>query len=606
MDSKARHFFSKFTSPFYLFLIALLVRLFYLMQLGESPFAVPPPGLDPALYHELAQSIAEGKGLGKDILHTMPLYPQFLGIIYVLTKGGLFWGKLIQLVLGAVSVLMIYAIGTKLFDPLTGKLAAFGQAFSGISIFYEAFLVPASIISFLFILSFFLVLRTQEKSSFWDWIWVGLSIGLTALTHAGILLFLPFLVIWIVRRHESSFLKRSLSVFMVLGCVFVFLFSVFLRNLWVAKEPILFTAHGGINFYIGNHSGATGRFQSLFAKHTSSRELLEQSHQAAEESVGRPLQKGEASRFWFRKGLEFIRESPGEYGKLLLKKVYLFWNGYEIPDIEDYYFFRSRFSVLKFFGIPFSWIAPFGLLGVCLGIFQLRRHFLLYGFFLSQMGAILLFFVNSRYRAPLVPWILIFAAFAMATVLRFLKERKYQALFLSLLVGAVFVVVTHLPVGATSIKLHHYNVGIALSHAGEYEAAIEELQTALSYGPQDSVILFALANAYFYHAEHSKAKQYYEDAIRYNPRYADAYFNIGLIDYYEGRFEKAEAAFQHSIALKPQGDVYYLLYALYRKMGRLPDASKAKQEALRLGVDPRLLQEDPMKRFKERYEKNLL
>jgi len=74
-------------------MVALLVRLFYFSQVGRSPFFVPVPGLDPFLYHRLALSIAEGKGMGQEVFQAMPLYPFFLGFIYRLTTGGLFWAN---------------------------------------------------------------------------------------------------------------------------------------------------------------------------------------------------------------------------------------------------------------------------------------------------------------------------------------------------------------------------------------------------------------------------------------------------------------------------------------------------------------------------------
>ena len=89
-STQAHHFF-------YIFLAALSVRLLYFYQVGRSAFLFPAPGLDPFLYHEWAQLIASGKGMGKEAFQAMPLYPYFLGVIYKIASPGLFWAKLLQL-----------------------------------------------------------------------------------------------------------------------------------------------------------------------------------------------------------------------------------------------------------------------------------------------------------------------------------------------------------------------------------------------------------------------------------------------------------------------------------------------------------------------------
>ena len=587
-STQARHLF-------YLFLLALLVRFLYLSQLGESPFFIPPPGLDPSLYHQWAESIARGEGMGQDVFHTMPFYPYFLGFIYRM-EPGLLWSTLIQFLLGAVSVVLIYHIGTSLFHPTVGWMAALGQTFSGITLFYEGLLVPATCINFLFIVTFLLLLRAAERQTLWGWFGAAFCLGLTTFAHAGTLLLLPFLLVWIFLSVPGTFLRKWVMFGLLLGCVLLAVFAIFMRNLTVAKDPVFFTAHSGLNFYIGNHSGASGRFQSPFSTHTSSEELLRDSQVTAERILGRPLKASDASQFWFRKGLRFIRQRPGAYLTLLSKKLLLFWNAYEIPDVEDYHFFRSRFSVLRFLGIPFAWIAPLGLLGVCVGLRQFRKLFLLYGFLFSQMIGLLLIFVNSRYRAPLVCLIILFASYALFWLTRLFRERRYRLILVAFVCLLHFVLFTHVHVGRTDESLQYYNIGVALDLAGEHDEAITSFQKALFVYPEDSTVLFALANAYFKKGELETARRRYQEVLLHDPLHADGYFNLGLLEFYRGKWAPAEKAFQESLALKgDEPDVHYLLSALYRKQGLFQKAEKAKQQAIALGADPQALEREPDK-----------
>ena len=583
---------------FYLFLLALLIRLLYLAEVGRSPFFYPPPGLDPSLYHEWARAIAEGKGMGKEVFHAMPFYPYWLGIIYRLASPGLFWAFFSQALLGALSVVLLYAIGTTLFGRPVGWLAALGGIFSGTLLFYDMILVPASVIHFLFVLTLFLLLRAVERQRLRDWMGASFCLGLVTFAHAGIFLLLPVLFFWIMNSLSGSLLKK-MATFGILT-LFVFLASgvIFVRNLWIARDPTFLTAHGGINFYIGNHPGGTGRFQSLFAKHTSSEELLEDSRREAEKTLGRPLRASEASRFWFRKGFAFIRTEPVAALRLLSKKFLLFWNGYEIPDVEDYTFFRSRFSVLRYLGIPFGWLAPWALLGFFVDFKNVRRHFLLYGFFLSQMAGILLLFVNSRYRAPLLFFILLFAAYGVFWFYRLFLEKRYRAVLLTSFLLLHLVLFTHVDIGSTSPELQHYNIGVALDLAGEHEAAIAEFEKALLLYPEDSTVLFAMGNAYFQKKEFTLAKSYYEKVLSLNPHHADTCFNLGLLAFHEGRLGEAESFLQKSASLKEtKADVHYLLSFVYREKGLLQKADSSKKRALELGADPEEVEKDPRELF---------
>ncbi|MFH1857580.1 MAG: tetratricopeptide repeat protein [Candidatus Omnitrophota bacterium] len=584
--SRPRHFF-------YLFLLALFVRFAHFYEVAKSAFLVPSLGLDPGLYHGWARAIADGKGMGTDVFHTMPLYPYFLGLIYRSGSSGLFWAVLIQCLLGAFGVLLVFHIGRTLFNPAVGWIAALGQTFLGTNLFYETLLVPASLLSFLFIATTFLLLWASSGRRLWKWWLTGIVLGLSVLGHAGMLLVLPIVLIWLFLFASGSSQQKGKIMGILLGCVFAAVCAVILRNAKVAQDATFFPAHSGINFYIGNYEKATGRFVPPFTRRTSSEQLLGDAKRFAEEATGRSLKASDVSRFWFGKGLRFIQDHPAGYLKLLFLKLLLFWNSDEIPDVEDYDFFRSRFFVLRNLGLPFGWVAPLGLLGILAGWRHFRKLFLLYGFFLSQLLGILLMFVNSRYRAPLNFAVVIFAAYGFFWCYRLVVEKNYRIAALALTGLLSFFWMTHVDIGKTDAALQYYNIGIVLDGAGEHEAAIETFQKALLAAPGDSAALFALGNAYFRKGDYANARKRYEEAIAFDPAYADVYYNFGYLEFKEGHLKEAEHLLQQSASLKAdKPDVYCLLSLLYRKKGFFQKAEDARQKALALGVDPVLLEQE--------------
>ncbi|GAW93902.1 glycosyltransferase family 39 protein, partial [Calderihabitans maritimus] len=106
-------------------LLSLLVRL-YFVQNGEF---LPLKDYDGRTYDGLARQLLAGKGFGNEGAKAFvtPGYPLFLSLIYRLTGTGeerIFVIRLVQAVLGTVTVLIVYGLGNKLGSPATGLLAA--------------------------------------------------------------------------------------------------------------------------------------------------------------------------------------------------------------------------------------------------------------------------------------------------------------------------------------------------------------------------------------------------------------------------------------------------------------------------------------------------
>src|SRR5690349_16383261 len=119
----------------YLFLGALAVRLLYLSQYANSPFFWVP-ALD-SLYHDLhAQAIAAGRS-DHQAFFRAPLYYYCLAGIYWLF-GHSFWAaRLTQAALGAVSCVLLYLLGQRLFRPTVGLIAAITMALYGPLVYFD-------------------------------------------------------------------------------------------------------------------------------------------------------------------------------------------------------------------------------------------------------------------------------------------------------------------------------------------------------------------------------------------------------------------------------------------------------------------------------------
>ena len=96
-----------------------------------------------------------------------------------------------------------------------------------------------------------------------------------------------------------------------------------IHNLKVSGEPIAVSANGGVNFYVGNHEGADGRFSFPAGFPSFIGQMQAASLQMARSESGQDLNWRQTSDFWFKKGWRDLAGDPGRALGLALHKVRL-------------------------------------------------------------------------------------------------------------------------------------------------------------------------------------------------------------------------------------------------------------------------------------------
>ena len=99
--------------PWTIFLLALVLRVFHVLQLDASPLFAHP-AVDSVTYTEHAARLAAGNwpGYGEGPFWQPPLYPYFLGTVKVLFPAGFFHAaRLLQARMGALVCTMTCWLG---------------------------------------------------------------------------------------------------------------------------------------------------------------------------------------------------------------------------------------------------------------------------------------------------------------------------------------------------------------------------------------------------------------------------------------------------------------------------------------------------------------
>jgi len=181
---------------------------------------------------------------------------------------------------------------------------------------------------------------------------------------------------------------------------------VTLRNRVVGGEWVAITSHGGLNFYIGNVTGADGTWKAVPGITPSIEGQVTDVKRMASDALGHTASAREASDWFYARAWSDIASAPGAWLRLLARKVALTFSAHDAALNHSYaYFARDERSVLSLLVVGPTLLVPAGLVGLVCGLTLVddRRRYLAWSVFLPAYAATLIaFFVSSRYRLPLL------------------------------------------------------------------------------------------------------------------------------------------------------------------------------------------------------------
>lgn len=539
-------------------LLAFALRMVFFLQLNRSPVAEMVIE-DSRTYHNWAATIAGGDWVGDQVFTALPLYPYLLGLIYTIFGVSIPTARVVQILIGTTNCGLIYLLGRRLLTPAVGLIAALLTAVYGWLIVYDSAILSPVMITFFAALLLLTLLRLRDRQASWPlWAAAGVLAGLTVTISGHSLLFILLAAGWIFfPGHRWQWALSFLAgVAIILGLVAY-------RNWKVGNDWVPLTAHGGINFYIGNNPHARGVFEPPPILRSGGATLQRDAETIARRALGRPLKPSEVSAFWFGQGREFIKTHPGQFIRLLGRKFTIFFDQLEIADVIHPAFFVRWTPILKIPFPVFGWIAPLALLGLILAGRRWRRLILLYLFIAGYVLSTVFYFVNSRYRLPLVPFLLIFAAYAVCWGVERVRKRKWKT-GLSALAGLVLLVwwVNPQLFGEPRFRLNlgagYNHLGTYFSQQGDLERAREEFAEALRLEPQRPEAHYNLANILFRQGEAETAEAGYREAIRRNPYYESAHLALALVLEQRGESKEATRKYREIIQNLPFSPRPYL------------------------------------------------
>ena len=243
---------------------SLILGVVCIIEFKHSPFNQLPI-IDEEAYVEWGKQIAAGEILGHRIFYQDPFYPYFLGGVFRIAGANYVLVRLLQVLMGTLSVAVVFWTARKLLGEKPALLAAaIMAAYRGLY-FFELQLLKESMVILFSAFSYALgVAAADQPKSKGRWLGLGLVLGLLTLLRGNYQAILPLVVIWaLVYDWKEAWRERLLRAAAVGVGLALVIVPVTARNYAVGGEWVLTTSQGGANFYIGNNPLANGRYAAL-------------------------------------------------------------------------------------------------------------------------------------------------------------------------------------------------------------------------------------------------------------------------------------------------------------------------------------------------------
>ncbi len=270
-----------------IFSLALLLRTVYLYEISDSPGFSLLMG-DSEFYDTWALEIAGGDWIGNEVFFSGPLYPYSLGMIYTIFGRNLLVVRIIQILLGATSCILLALAGRSFFSKRTGVISGILLAAYPSAIYFDCLIQKATFSLFLITLLLMLLGKIITDSNSKLWALSGIVLGFFALVRPNAFILSCVIILWMLvyfRRESKKKLLVS-NTALILGIAIV-LFPVALRNKIVADDFTLFVSNFGSNLYMGNNPNAKGVYSPLITDRCNIKYEIEDDTGQAEKDLGR-------------------------------------------------------------------------------------------------------------------------------------------------------------------------------------------------------------------------------------------------------------------------------------------------------------------------------
>jgi 4-amino-4-deoxy-L-arabinose transferase-like glycosyltransferase len=385
--------------------IALVIRLAYVATL--PPTNVVTFEADPITYDQIALNILLGKGFsgasfyyppGSDVPTSFwdPLYPYFLAAVYWTFGYSIPAVRVVQAIIGAVSVAMAWHVGRRLAGPAAGLLTGAILAGYPFLLYYTGQLLTETLFIGLILATVAAGIEAMRTGRLAWFLGLGLAGGLAAMGRAEAfaftLAYVPWCA-WFAPRRNGRPWAIALAVgWLAAGAT---LAPWTIRNTVQFGRPIITTTKLGYNLYKYYHPQMTPDQTVRVFVPFPDMEGLDEPARAS---------------FLERLGIAFMLEDPSRTARFMVAKFLLLFKLVPSNEATRGYAFVSLLS----FGV----LLPFMAAGAAMVLMRGRSWWPVAGYVAFSVATKTAVFAGIRLRMQVEPFLVLFAAVAITSLMQ--------------------------------------------------------------------------------------------------------------------------------------------------------------------------------------------
>ena len=351
----------------------------------------------------------------------MPGYPYLLALIFkffvTYSVSSAIVALLLDCIASALTLIPIFFITNHLYDRKAALVAAALFCFYPPSLWHASGRIWDTTL-FTMMSLFFLnyLMMIENKWTINKALLAGLFFGIIAIFKVIILALYPFVFVQILLQ-KSMLLKVRLQQIGLLTLIILLILGPWIwRNYLVFGRPLL-RSNFGLELKLGNNSGCKaymqihGRGKIKMHHPIIKKDELEKYHKMGE--LAYTASAG-------NEAVDFIRTHPYDFVQLTIQRILYFW----VRDLdlskglEGLFGIRSKNSALT--TVIYILPLPFMLLGIVIALRGQRPAGVLISYLILFPLVYYITHVRQRYRFPVEPVMLIFAAGGLAAGVKFL------------------------------------------------------------------------------------------------------------------------------------------------------------------------------------------
>lgn len=407
-----------------LFLTALAVRL--LVILARGPAAAPVDWADDHMYDSIANTLVTERR------YQNPWYPPGYSLlvagIYSVSGRSPLAARLANALLGALSCVVLYRLGRNLFSHPVGLLAAWLLALYPGQAYMAWHVMPEVAYGLLLLIAVLLAAQVVRTPTMAGGLLLGLTLGAFHLLKSNLFPFPFVLLLWLACAVGVS-LRKRLVITAAAAAGFGLLASV--TPLLNARAPsgraALLPANAGNTFWTANNPLADGYF--IHAEFHPLGQAFIERHGLKERLQNADV--FEQSRIYRKLALLWIRENPGRFALLCLKKLN---NAFGLPT-QSTVFSRHPIAARLAHLLTYAWIAVLAVFGIVQSRHRWKDFLPLHLALVSYVVMVLIFYGTMRFTLIVMPVMMLFAGQVLvgwlqgpAPVVRITHATREQAL----------------------------------------------------------------------------------------------------------------------------------------------------------------------------------